>query len=462
MDKNPKAANKRRPIRKPRAAASVDIEDLTAPSGYRALGPTSAVAASATVRAELLRWYDANRRDLPWRRAAEPGRGRGEERAYAVWVSEVMLQQTRVPVVVDYYCRWMARWPTVHSLAAATQEEVNEMWAGLGYYRRARFLLEGAKQIVEKGKFPCTASTLREVRGIGDYTAGAIASIAFNEVVPVVDGNVVRVMSRLYAIPDNPKESSTVKRFWELTGQLVDPLRPGDFNQAMMELGATLCSKTKPGCSQCPISSHCQALVLSSQNASIKVTDYPRVVAKAKPRSDFAAVCVVQIAQGLDQVIADMIGKDNFFLFIKRPEEGLLAGLWEFPSILVDEGKTDLPNRRKEMDKYLKQLLCIDVKQRASVILREDVGQHVHIFSHIRLTMFVEFMILNLKDDVDQLCKEGKDSIKVKFIYDDAVESMGLTSGIRKVYNMVKAFKEKRLSEQSQVPARKRSRRLKQ
>ncbi|KAB8116960.1 hypothetical protein EE612_058444, partial [Oryza sativa] len=402
MAKNPKAAKNRRPTtRRPRAAASsADIEDLAPPSGCRAaVGPTTAAAA---VRAELLRWYDANRRDLPWRRAAEPaagsGSGRGEEqRAYAVWVSEVMLQQTRVPVVIDYYSRWMARWPTVDSLAAATQEEVNEMWAGLGYYRRARFLLEGAKQIVEKGKFPRTASALREVRGIGDYTAGAIASIAFNEVVPVVDGNVVRVISRLYAIPDNPKESSTVKRFWQLTGELVDPSRPGDFNQAMMELGATLCNKTKPGCSQCPVSSHCQALALSNQNASVKVTDYPRVVPKAKPRSDFAAVCVVQIAQCLDECIADATGNDNFFLLIKRPEEGLLAGLWEFPSVLVNEGKTDALNRRKEMDKYLKQLLGIDVKRRSSVILREDVGQHVHIFSHIRLTMFVELMILNLK-----------------------------------------------------------------
>ncbi|KAF0888643.1 hypothetical protein E2562_016101 [Oryza meyeriana var. granulata] len=341
MAKNPKAAKNRRATRRPPAAAApsaTDIEDLAAPSGSRAVvGPTSALAAAAAVRAELLRWYDANRRDLPWRRAAEPGRGgRGEEeRAYAVWVSEVMLQQTRVPVVVDYYSRWMARWPTVHSLAAATQEEVNEMWAGLGYYRRARFLLEGAKQIVQKGKFPHTASALCKVRGIGDYTAGAIASIAFNEAVPVVDGNVVRVISRLYAIPDNPKESSTVKRFWKLTGQLVDPSRPGDFNQAMMELGATLCSKTKP--------------------------DYPQVVPKAKPRSDFAAVCVVQIAQELDQGAADTAGKDNLFLLIKRPEEGLLAGLWEFPSVLVNQGKTDALNRRKEMDKYLKQLLSIDV-----------------------------------------------------------------------------------------------------
>lgn len=183
----------------------------------------------------------------------------------------------------------------------------------------------------------------------------------------------------------------------QLTGELVDPSRPGDFNQAMMELGATLCSKTKPGCSQCPVSSHCQALALSSQNASVKVTDFPRVVPKAKPRSDFAAVCVVQISQGFGEGIAEAEGKDNLFLLIKRPEEGLLAGLWEFPSVLVNEGKTDTLNRRKEMDKYLKQLLSIDVARRSSVILREDVGQHVHIFSHIRLTMFVELMILNLK-----------------------------------------------------------------
>ncbi|KAL6641731.1 hypothetical protein ACP70R_019912 [Stipagrostis hirtigluma subsp. patula] len=456
MAKNPKAAEnrrRRRPIRKPPAAeakaSSADIEDL-------APGPGAVPA----VRAQLLRWYDAHRRDLPWRRAS----GGEEERAYAVWVSEVMLQQTRVPVVVGYYDRWMARWPTVRSLAAATQEEVNEMWAGLGYYRRARFLLEGAKQIVEKGGFPRTASALREVRGIGDYTAGAIASIAFNEVAPVVDGNVVRVLSRLYTIADNPKETSTVKRFWELAGQLVDPLRPGDFNQAMMELGATLCSKTKPGCSECPVSSYCQAFALSHENPSVQVTDYPRVVPKAKPRSEFAAVCVVQISQGLEQEVTDAKCKDDLFLLIKRPEEGLLAGLWEFPLVLVDEGKTDLLNRKKEIDKYLKQLLNIDVGRKSNVILREYVGEHVHIFSHIRLTMYVELMILKLKDDVDLLCTKGQDSTKLKLVSEASVESMGLTSGIRKVYNMVKAFKERRLSvsEKGQAPTRKRSRRLKQ
>ncbi|RLN00901.1 A/G-specific adenine DNA glycosylase-like [Panicum miliaceum] len=467
MAKNPKAADSRRgrpPTRRPQprrakaapAASSADIEDL-APAVPGAVA--AAAAAPAVLRTQLLRWYDAHRRDLPWRRAS----GGEEERAYAVWVSEVMLQQTRVPVVVGYYERWMARWPTVRSLAAATQEEVNEMWAGLGYYRRARFLLEvscarnglmekgqgrayrkGAKQIVEKGEFPRTASALREV-------------------VPVVDGNVVRVISRLYAISDNPKESSTMKRFWEIAGQLVDPSRSGDFNQAMMELGATLCSKSKPGCSGCPVSSHCQVLALSLENPSVKVTDFPRVVPKAKPRSDFAAVCVVQIAQGLEEEVTDTKGTDNLFLLIKRPEEGLLAGLWEFPLVLVEEGKTDSLNRRKAMDKYLTKLLSIDVGWKSDVILREDVGEHVHIFSHIRLTMYVELMIINLKDGVDRLCKKEDDSTKLKFTNESSVESMGLTSGIRKVYNMVKAFKEKRLSvsEKGQVPTRKRSRRLK-
>ncbi|KAF8658021.1 hypothetical protein HU200_059483 [Digitaria exilis] len=468
MAKNPTAATTRRggrpamkatpqPRRPTPAAAStsspscVDIEDLA---------PAVPAATPAALRAQLLRWYDAHRRDLPWRRAS----GSEEERAYAVWVSEVMLQQTRVPVVVGYYDRWMARWPTVRSLAAATQEEVNEVWAGLGYYRRARFLLEGAKQIVEKGEFPRTTSALREVRGIGDYTAGAIASIAFNEVAPVVDGNVVRVTSRLYAIADNPKESSTMKRFWELAGQLVDPLRPGDFNQAMMELGATLCSKTKPGCSGCPVSSHCQALALSMENSSVQVTDYPRVVPKAKPRRDFAAVCVVQIAEGLGKEVADTKDNGDIFLLIKRPEEGLLAGLWEFPLVLVDEGKTDSQNRRKAMDKYLTKLLNIDVGRKSDVILREDVGEHVHVFSHIRLTMYVELMIINLKDGVDQLSKKEDDCTKLKFANKSSMESMGLTSGIRKVYNMVQAFKEKTLCvfERGQVPTRKRNRRSKQ
>lgn len=166
------------------------------------------------LRVALLDWYDLNRRDLPWRTTFKQEDEEVERRAYGVWVSEVMLQQTRVQTVIAYYNRWMQKWPTIHHLAQASLEEVNEMWAGLGYYRRARFLLEGAKKIVaEGGQIPKVASMLRNIPGIGEYTSGAIASIAFKEVVPVVDGNVVRVIARLRAISANPKDSATIKKF---------------------------------------------------------------------------------------------------------------------------------------------------------------------------------------------------------------------------------------------------------
>eukprot|EP01018_Ginkgo_biloba_P003511 Gb_39981 [translate_table: standard] len=168
------------------------------------------------IRKSLLDWYLANQRVLPWRlnQGAETAQDDEEIIAYAVWVSEVMLQQTGVATVIIYYNQWMERWPTVHHLAQASQEDVDAIWAGLGYYRRARYLLEGAKQIVEKkgGVFPHTLNHLRKVPGIGDYTDGAIASIAFKQAVPVVEGFVIRVLCRLKAISANPKVSATVKR----------------------------------------------------------------------------------------------------------------------------------------------------------------------------------------------------------------------------------------------------------
>nr|CAD1819897.1 unnamed protein product [Ananas comosus var. bracteatus] len=441
MAENPKRRRRRR-----RAAAAATATAAAAPGEPGAGADVAATAVedmedfakgeAESLRASLLRWYDEHRRSLPWRAASG---GDEAERAYAVWVSEVMLQQTRVAVVVDYYNRWMERWPTLRRLASASQEEVNEMWAGLGYYRRARFLLEGAKCIVDKGEFPQTASALRRVPGIGDYTAGAIASIAFNEAAPVVDGNVVRVISRLKAISANPKETATVKRFWKLAGQLVDPLRPGDFNQAIMELGATLCSRTSPGCSSCPISKQCKALSLSKDTKSVEVTDFPAKVLKAKQRRDFAAVCVVQIMQGADE--------NHDFLLVKRPEEGLLAGLWEFPSVPLDEDKVDVGLRRKEMDKYLKKSFNLDIRRNCKVVSREDVGEYVHIFSHIRLRMYVELMILTIKGNLDKLAKsEEQCKLTWKFFDVSSIETMGLTSGVRKVYNMIKGIKDKKLS----------------
>ncbi|GAA0141492.1 DNA glycosylase [Lithospermum erythrorhizon] len=398
------------------------------------------------IRECLLEWYDRNQRDLPWRRISIEDL---EKRAYAVWVSEVMLQQTRVQTVVDYFNRWMDKWPTIYHLSTASIELVNQIWAGLGYYRRARFLLEGAKMIVEEGgEFPKTVPALRKVKGIGDYTAGAIASIAFNEVVPVVDGNVVRVIARLKAISANPKDKVTVNTFWKLAGELVDSCRPGDFNQALMELGATICTPLSPKCSSCPISSQCQAFSLTQHKESASVTDYPSKVIKPKQRHEWCAVTVVetQIAQELG------LESSSKFLLVKRPNKGLLAGLWEFPSVIL-ETETDLTVRREAVDKFMKSSLTLDHRKDYKILLREDVGEYIHVFSHIRLKMYIELLVLEVKDMKGKrsvsLKPHNIESVEWKYVDNQELTSMGLTSGVRKVYSMVQKYKESKLSSTS-------------
>ncbi|XVF72351.1 hypothetical protein PTKIN_Ptkin12aG0114800 [Pterospermum kingtungense] len=383
---------------------------------------------SHKIRASLLEWYEDNKRDLPWRRSTNSV----DERAYRVWVSEMMLQQTRVQTVIDYYNRWMRKWPTLEHLAQASLEEVNEMWAGLGYYRRARFLLEGAKMIVAGGsEFPNTVSTLRKVPGIGDYTAGAIVSIAFNEAVPAVDGNVVRVLARLKAISANPRDKITVKNLWKLAAQLVDPSRPGDFNQSLMELGAILCTPLNPSCASCPVSSQCCALYNSKNDESVMVTDYPKKVVKAKQRNDFSTVCVVEISGS--QGISQQSQSDSRFLLVKRPDEGLLAGLWEFPSVTLDE-EADLSTRRKLTDQLLKKSFRLNPPKNCSIISRELVGDFVHVFSHIRRKIYVELLALHLKGQMHDLFKEKEEkTMDWKLLDSKAVSRMGLTSAVRKV-----------------------------
>ncbi|KAK2647525.1 hypothetical protein Ddye_015014 [Dipteronia dyeriana] len=409
------------------------------------------------IRVSLLEWYDENQRELPWRQRSESESDGGEEekRAYGVWVSEIMLQQTRVQTMIEYYNRWMKKWPTINHLSQASLEEVNEMWAGLGYYRRARFLLEGAKMIVDEGGgFPNTVSALLKVPGIGNYTAGAIASIAFNEAVPVVDGNVIRVLARLKAISANPKDSLTVKKFWKLAAQLVDPCRPGDFNQSLMELGATVCTPLNPSCSSCPVSGQCRALSMSKHDSSVLVTDYPIKVEKTKQRRDISAACVVEILGGQDGF--EINQPDSRFLLVKRPNEGLLAGLWEFPSVMLDE-EVDLTRRRKEVDCFLKKSFSLDSKKNCSIVSREDVGEFDHIFSHIRLKVYVELLVLRLKGVMnDWLEQQNKGTMAWKCVDNEALSNMGLTSGVRKVYTMVEKFKQKR-STMNSIPSRKRT-----
>jgi len=206
-----------------------------------------------TFSRQLLNWYDVNKRDLPWRRTKDP---------YLVWLSEVIMQQTRVGQGLPYYEKFALAWPTVADLAAAGEHDVLKMWQGLGYYTRARNLHATARQVVEQfnGAFPGTYEALRALKGVGDYTAAAIASIVFNSPHPVVDGNVIRFITRLYGIREPVSLPSTRRLILGLATQLLDHDRPGDFNQAMMEYGATVCTPANPGCSGCIFSNGCASL----------------------------------------------------------------------------------------------------------------------------------------------------------------------------------------------------------
>jgi A/G-specific adenine glycosylase len=195
----------------------------------------------------LLAWFDAEKRDLPWRRTRDP---------YAIWVSEAMLQQTQVATVIPFYERWMERFPTLDTLARANTDDVLELWQGLGYYRRCRYLLEGARHIAEVG-LPNSAAEWRRVPGVGAYTSAAIASIALGEPAPLVDGNVERVYARLTADPSSGAELT--KAAWKWAADILWTERPGDWNQALMELGATVCRPAAPQCDRCPIAPGCSA-----------------------------------------------------------------------------------------------------------------------------------------------------------------------------------------------------------
>jgi A/G-specific adenine glycosylase len=246
------------------------------------------------LRSLLLRWYDANKRDLPWRRTRDP---------YRIWVSEIMLQQTRVAAVLEHYKRFVSQFPTVPALARAREQEVLTAWSGLGYYRRARMLHSAAKELaLDRGwRIPRTSQELGELPGIGRYTAAAIASIAFGEPVAVVDGNVERVLSRMAG-----KQLDT-GACWKEAQELIDPDRPGDFNQAMMELGATICLPKSPICGVCPLRRYCSA---RGQVATGKATA-PRIRNQRN--------------------LALITRKSAILLKQRSRTESVMPGLWELP-----------------------------------------------------------------------------------------------------------------------------------
>jgi A/G-specific adenine glycosylase len=259
----------------------------------------------AALRSALLEHYDRTRRELPWRDDPDP---------YRIWVSEVMLQQTRVETVIPYYRSWLERFPDVQALAAADADAVLLAWQGLGYYRRARNLHAGARLVCERfgGEVPRTSSELRALPGVGEYTAGALASIAFDEAVPAVDGNVKRVFARLL---DEPAPGAAMLR--GLARKLVDPDRPGDWNQALMDLGATVCTPRRPECGRCPLARWCGAHAAGTEE------DRPAPRSRAEVPESTRVTAV--IVDGREHALVE-----------RQPEQGLLGGLWAFPSVEAD------------------------------------------------------------------------------------------------------------------------------
>lgn len=305
----------------------------------------------ADFSARLLSWYKLNQRSLPWRLAGDP---------FKIWISEIMLQQTRVETVIPYYERFVQTFPDISHLAAAPLDKVLKLWEGLGYYARARNLHRGAKVIVAEmaGNFPATYEKLLSVPGIGPYTAAAVASIAFNEDRAVVDGNVERVLSRVLLIEDLPKGAEGKRKFALAAQQLLPLSRAGMFNQAMMELGAIICRPQRPECSRCPVQPLCRAYGELPDPAVLPA----KTARKQKPHYDIA----VGIVWHGQKILID-----------KRPENGLLGGLWELPGGKMEPGETLSQCVERE----------IAGKFNVQVKARQMFKKVNHAYTHFRITL---------------------------------------------------------------------------
>lgn len=331
--------------------ARKQVKDRATPPDDTPLAPQTSRARVQRLRARLLDWYDKNRRDLPWRRSRDP---------YAIWISETMLQQTRVETVIPYYNRFLERFPDIESLATANQEDVFGLWTGLGYYSRARNLQRSAQLVMDEhnASMPSDTESLRKLPGIGRYTAGAVASIAFNQPEAVVDGNVVRVLTRLLDIRASMARKDVQERLWDEAGALAKGSRPGDLNQALMELGATVCTPRSPRCKDgCPVRSLCHGLKTGD------VETLPNKPKKKKPR--------------VVQAVAAWLPRRDDVLVAQRPESGLLANLWELPG-------GELSNDVEAKDHVVR---VIGEKTGLEVTNPVHAGTVEHVFSHLRLSL---------------------------------------------------------------------------
>ncbi|MBP7869694.1 MAG: A/G-specific adenine glycosylase [Candidatus Hydrogenedentes bacterium] len=305
-----------------------------------------------TFQKTLLAWFEAEARDLPWRRTKDP---------YRVYLSEIMLQQTRVDQGTPYYERFLERFPTLEALAEAEEEAVLKQWEGLGYYTRARNLHRTARIVMEQygGRFPESADLLQLLPGIGKYTAGAVASIAFGQRAPVVDGNVKRVLARLNALAEPVDLPVTEETLWTLATALLPSRQPGDFNQAMMELGARICTPKNPACDQCPVCRHCEAYAGNLQ-ASLP----NKTAKKAVPQYE---------------VVVAAIYREGTYLIGKRPSAGFLGGLWEFPGGKLRAGET----HQQALERECREELGIEITVGGLVAVAR------HAYTHFKVTLNV-------------------------------------------------------------------------
>ncbi|KAF9581798.1 hypothetical protein BGW38_001066 [Lunasporangiospora selenospora] len=477
------------------------------------------------VQDALVAWYDIHHRKLPWRvdyfkEFAQTSEEKGKEenpsrqqrdgqRAYEVWVSEIMCQQTQIATVIPYYNTWMEKWPTLADLAAADLEDVNKVWTGLGYYSRAMRLHQGAQKVLKEfnGILPSDPVILeKQVPGVGRYTAGAIVSHAYNVPAELVDGNVIRVLSRLRAIGGDVKSPKVVDLHWQIAKELVHQERPGCFNQALMEIGATICTPQNPKCGDCPVQTSCRAfaevvdlkrsreetLGVSKKRSSGdsinddgeddtcllcvpdmdidtkdigQVTQYPRKAIKKAPREEECAVCI------LERIVKDTeSGKEkSLFLLVKRPEKGLLAGMWEFPTVEQDQlhgsaksntkassakqgsqPATTAPlstykQRSAASQNYLESTLGFDhlLRRCTKSTQRRDLGQAQHLFSHIRKTYHTEWVVIDdtkSEGSSDEKPK-GTKAPEMQWLTVEELEKAAIPTGINKTYQLMQKFK---------------------
>ncbi|MBP2242705.1 A/G-specific adenine glycosylase [Cytobacillus eiseniae] len=339
---------------------------------------------------DLISWFEAEQRELPWRKDKDP---------YKIWVSEIMLQQTRVDTVIPYFQGFIEQFPTIEALSNAEEERVLKAWEGLGYYSRVRNLQSAVKEVYENydGKVPADPQEISSLKGVGPYTAGAILSIAYGIPEPAVDGNVMRVLSRILSIWDDIAKASSRKVFEAAVRALISHDNPSYFNQALMELGALICTPTSPSCLLCPVQEHCDAFREGTQN------ELPVKTRKKKHRHVQIVAAVLQNAEGK-------------FLIHKRPDKGLLANLWEFPNTEVIQAFINEKDQLNEMVKDAYE---------AEIQIGEMIGQIEHVFSHLTW---------NINAYQGQVRSIAKESAEVKLVTAEEMKAYTFSVSHQKIF----------------------------